>query len=74
MRDVVRAFARRLGAVFAECYQAQRRLDALRLSQDRYVTDSRNLPDTYEEFLYRTVGPLRHEPPAAVRLRRRVLH
>ena len=59
--------ARRFAGVLAECHQAQRRLLELQLSADRYLTDPDSPPDTYEEFLFRTSGLLRHEPPARKR-------
>ena len=40
----------------------------LRLAPDRYVLGPATAPDTYAEFLYRTSGPLRHEPPARKRV------
>jgi len=70
MTRVLRTFARRVGAVVAECNEAQYRLLMLRLSPDRYPVGPDQLPDTYREFLFRTSGPLVHEPSAAVRCRR----
>jgi hypothetical protein len=66
----VRRLARRVLAVLAECNYAQRRLFELRTSADAYVMNSNVAPDTYEEFLHRTSGLLRHEPPAIARSRR----
>jgi hypothetical protein len=48
----------------AECDRAQRRMFELRFSSDRYLPSPGEAPSTYQEFLYRTSGPLRHEPPA----------
>jgi hypothetical protein len=37
----------------------------LQLSPDRFLMDGgAQPPDTYAEFLFRTSGPLTHEPPA----------
>ena len=59
-----RRAARGLAAVISECHYAQRRMLQLRLSPDRYVIGGGQAPDTYAEFLFRTSGWLRHEPPA----------
>ncbi len=56
--------ARRVAGIAAECNYAQRRLTQLRLSLDSHVYDVRQVPDSYHEFLQRTAGALRHEPPA----------
>jgi hypothetical protein len=63
----LRRLARRAASVVAECNYAQRRLFHLRLSLDSYVYDPRQVPCTYAEFLYRSAGPLRHEPSAQQR-------
>jgi len=39
----------------------------LTTAPDRYLFDPDAPPDTYAEFLFRTSGVLRHEPPARVR-------
>jgi len=67
MLSVLRGISRRVAAVIAECNYAQRRLAVLRASPDRYVIQSDLSPDTYREFLFRTSGPLAHEPSAARR-------
>jgi len=67
MHSVLRTLARRVGDVVAECNYAQRRLTALRLSTDTYLTQPDQAPDTYQAFLFRTAGPLLHEPSAARR-------
>jgi hypothetical protein len=59
----LRPLLRSIASSFAELTDAQRRMAA----PDRYVFRRATLPDTYEEFLYRTSGPLRHEPPARKR-------
>jgi hypothetical protein len=54
-----------VAATLAECNRAQRRMAELRLSPDRFLMDGgAEPPDTYAEFLFRTSGPLAHEPPA----------
>jgi len=70
MTRVLRTLARRVGAVVAECNDAQHRLVMLRLSPDSHVFGPDLAPETYREFLFRTSGPLVHEPAAAVRSRR----
>jgi hypothetical protein len=61
---VINRIARRIGSVVAECNYAQRRLTQLRLSPDTYIYDSEHAPSSYGEFLFRTSGPLQHEPSA----------
>ena len=39
----------------------------LQSSPDHYLVAPAQAPDTYEEFLLRTTGPLDHEPSAAAR-------
>jgi hypothetical protein len=63
----VRRLLQWLAISFAELTDAQRVMAA----PDRYVFRRASLPDTYEEFLFRTSGPLRHEPPARARAGRR---
>ncbi len=67
MLCVLRVISRRVAAVIAECNYAQRRLAVLRASPGRYLTRPDLAPDTYQEFLFRTSGPLAHEPSAARR-------
>jgi hypothetical protein len=67
MQTVLRTLARRVGAVVAECNYAQRRAAALRVSPDMYAIGPDRAPDTYQAFLFRTAGPLLHEPSAARR-------
>ena len=68
---VIHRIARRVGSVVAECNYAQRRLTQLRLSPDSYALDRDRAPSTYSEFLFRTSGPLQHEPSARGRVARR---
>jgi hypothetical protein len=77
MRDFagrLRRLAGRIGAVVAECNDAQRRMSVLSMSTDRYVPTANKAPDSYAEFLARTSGPLLREPTAARRLSGRVVH
>jgi hypothetical protein len=67
MSRVLRALARRVGAVVTECNYAQRRITVLQSSPDHYLVAPGQAPDTYQEFLLRTAGPLHHEPSAAAR-------
>jgi hypothetical protein len=67
MAPGLRQFGRRVAAVVAECSYAQRRIAALRISPDRYLPDPGGAPETYQEFLFRTSGPLVHELAAARR-------
>jgi hypothetical protein len=67
MYTALRVMLRRVAAVIAECNDAQRRLAQLRASPDRYMARPDLAPDTYQEFLFRTSGPLAHEPAAARR-------
>ena len=66
-RSMLRALGR-FGSAFAEFQRQQNRLAAKRLSYDAYMIDSAIPPETYDEFLFRTSGPLRREPSAASRL------
>jgi hypothetical protein len=67
MFPVMRTLWRRLANVVAECNSAQRRMAILQASPDRYLSQPGEAPDTYAAFLFRTSGPLTHEPSAAQR-------
>jgi hypothetical protein len=67
MFSVLRALGRRFRNVVAECNYAQRRAAVLQASPDAYLFQPGQAPDTYEAFLFRTSGPLVHEPSAAQR-------
>jgi len=54
----------RIAAIHAEISYAQRRLDAMRTNPDLYLTDPGKMPETYDEFLFRTSGVLVPEPAA----------
>lgn len=58
----------RCGSALAEFQRQQNRFAEARLSLDAYLSDPAAPPETYEEFLARTYGPLRREPSAASRL------
>jgi hypothetical protein len=59
--------ARRLAAIIAECHYAQQRVLALRIAPDSYLTDAATAPNCYNDFLFRTSGPLLCEPSARAR-------
>jgi len=63
----IRNVFRTISGVLAECSYAQRRMMELNAAPDRYLADPDAPPETYAEFLYRTSGPLRHEPSARAR-------
>jgi hypothetical protein len=63
------ALARRIVTVLRECQDAQRRMAAVSSAPDRYIAHPDAAPDTYAEFLFRTSGPLLHEPSARSRAR-----
>jgi hypothetical protein len=67
MQTVLRTLARRVGDLAAEVHEAQRIAVAMQTNPERYVYRSDQAPDTYERFLFRTSGPLVHEPSAANR-------
>jgi hypothetical protein len=67
MNRVLRTLARRIGALVAECNYAQRRITVLQSRPEHYLVAPDQAPDTYQEFLLRTIGPLDHEPSAAAR-------
>jgi uncharacterized protein (DUF2267 family) len=66
----LRRLAGRVAGAIAEMNEAQRRMMLVRASLDRYTFQPDEPPDTYDEFLARTSGLLRHEPPASRRTAR----
>jgi hypothetical protein len=58
----------RLRWAVADLNKQQWRLANMRYSQDAYMSLPALGPGTYAEFLFRTRGPLRHEPSARARL------
>ncbi|HEV2242601.1 MAG TPA: hypothetical protein VGR98_16275 [Streptosporangiaceae bacterium] len=67
MLTVLRTIARRVAAVIDDCRYAQRRLAQLQANPNAHMLHPGQAPDTYREFLYRTSGPLAHEPSATQR-------
>jgi hypothetical protein len=64
----VRRLFRRIGSVIAEYNYAQRRMTEIVTAADRYLPEPDVAPEDYAEFLFRTSGLLRHEPPARKRI------
>ena len=64
MKSTVRRAAGKLADAVREMNEAQRLMLVLQNAPDRYVADPGAAPDTYDEFLARTSGPLLHEPSA----------
>ena len=71
MRSTVWRAAGKLADVVREMNEAQRLVLVLQNAPDRYVRDPGAAPDTYDEFVARTSGPLLHEPSATRRGRAR---
>jgi hypothetical protein len=67
MYRILRALARRVGGVVAECNYAQRRLAVLQASPERYWMEPGQAPGSYQVFLLLTSRKLAHEPSAAQR-------
>jgi len=64
MKSTVRRAAGKLADAVREMHEAQRLMLVLQNAPDRYREDRGAAPDTYDEFLARTSGPLLHEPCA----------
>jgi hypothetical protein len=60
--------ADRLLSVVQELNYWERRTAVLTMAPDRYSLNSDRAPDTYEEFLARTTGPMIREPSLRARL------
>jgi hypothetical protein len=71
MNTTLRTLARRVGAVIADYNYAQHRVNLLQTNPDHYVFAPNHAPDSYEDFLFRTSGPLEHELSAAARCGKR---
>ena len=69
MKSTVRRAAGKLANAVREMNEAQRLMLVLQNAPDRYVCDPGAAPDTYDEFVARTSGPLLHEPSARRRNR-----
>jgi hypothetical protein len=67
-------WARRISQIISECNEAQRLLTVRRLAFDRQRPEPDLAPDTYDELLARTSGPLLHEPSARQRLAGGAVH
>ena len=65
--DRLRRLAGKMVATVAEMNEAALRLAMLRVAPDRYLLEPDEPPATSHEFLARTSGMLRHEPPASRR-------
>lgn len=65
--QLLRSVSLSIAAAVAECHRATLTMTQLRLAPDRYMPHSAQAPDDYAEFLFRTSGPLRHEPTARQR-------
>lgn len=70
MTHTVRRIARQVAATIREMNEAQRRMTVLFMSAERHLANPGAAPDTYEEFMLRTSGPLMHEPSARRRAAR----
>jgi hypothetical protein len=70
MKTAMRRVAGKLADTVREMHEAQRLMLVLQTATDRYVENPSAAPDTYDEFLARTSGVLRHEPSARKRARK----
>jgi hypothetical protein len=70
MKTAMRRVAGKLADTVREMHEAQRLMLVLQTATDRYVENRGAAPDRYDEFLARTSGVLRHEPPARKRTRK----
>ena len=71
IRRPARALRRTAGRIMQflrELDYWQRRTAVLSLAPDRYIMNPHKAPDTYQEFLARTYGPLIREPSFKARL------
>jgi hypothetical protein len=73
IRRAARRIIQRVSRTVAEANDAQRRVMVLAGAADKWVPDRNKAPDTYTEFLFRTSGPLLHEPTARQRARGRTI-
>jgi len=55
---------RKVFGFLADWEYAQRRVMQVKVAPDQSVFRPDAVPQTYAEFLYRTSGVLKHEPPA----------
>jgi hypothetical protein len=69
-RPAIKRIVRKFIAAIVEMHEAQRWAFALRLAPERQVFAPERAPNTYADFLFRTSGPLPHEPSARNRAAR----
>ena len=67
MLTVLRRIVRWVAATIDDYRYAQRRLIQLQTNPSAHVLRPGQAPDTYREFMFRTSGPLAHEPSATQR-------
>jgi hypothetical protein len=65
--------AHRVSRTVANASYAQRRVMVLAGAVDRWMPNRDKAPDTFTEFMFRTSGPLLHEPTARRRARGRTV-
>jgi hypothetical protein len=70
MKSAVERVAGRLADVVREMNEAQRLVLVRQTALDWPLARPETTPDTYQEFLARTAGVLRHEPAARKRRQR----
>lgn len=70
MKVTVRRVAGKLADTVREMNEAQRLMLVMRTATDRYIENPGAAPATYDEFLARTSGVLRHEPSARKRFKK----
>jgi hypothetical protein len=63
----VRRLTREVAEFVRELNYWQRRAAVLSMAPDRFLPESNQPPDTYQEFLGRTAGPLIREPSLRAR-------
>lgn len=67
MLTMLRRIVRWVAATIDDYRYAQRRLIQLQTNPSAHVHRPGQAPDTYREFMFRTSGPLAHEPSATQR-------
>lgn len=69
MKRALRRAAAKVADTIREMNEAQRLMLTLQTSAEAYAPSPGSAPGDYAEFLARTSGVLRHEPPAGKRAR-----
>ena len=69
MKSALQRAASKVAETVHEMNEAQRLMLVLNTSPERYARSQGFVPDTYQEFMARTSGVLRHEPSARRRAR-----